>query len=89
MQVLKDLPLSAPDPHLIDPKSTVSVDSLVGPSTKVAERTSIKKSIVGRHCVVGKNVKITNSVLMDHCAIEDGYVFNSCRQLYKFLSVLS
>ncbi|KAJ3111146.1 hypothetical protein HK100_002796 [Physocladia obscura] len=46
-------------------------DSLIGDSTRIGEKTGIKKSVIGKHCVIGKNVKIINSVLMDHCVIGD------------------
>ncbi|KAJ3228861.1 hypothetical protein HDU78_009512, partial [Chytriomyces hyalinus] len=49
-------------------------DSVIGDSTRIGEKTGIKKSVIGKHCVIGKNVKIVNSVLMDHCVIEDKVV---------------
>ena len=63
-------PAKAP---LIDPKAQISSDSNIGHSTRVEERASIKKSIVGRHCVIGKMTKIVGCVILDHCVIEDGY----------------
>jgi translation initiation factor eIF-2B subunit gamma len=60
---------------LIDAKSQISADSSIGQSTRVEERASIKKSIVGRHCVIGKMTKIVGCVILDHCIIEDGYGF--------------
>ncbi|KAI8622142.1 nucleotide-diphospho-sugar transferase [Chytriomyces sp. MP71] len=49
-------------------------DSIIGDSTRIGEKTGIKKSVIGNHCVIGKNVKIINSVLLDHCVIEDKVV---------------
>lgn len=46
---------------------------MIGYTTKVSERTSIKKSIIGKHCVIGKMVKIVGCVILDHCIVEDGY----------------
>jgi UDP-3-O-[3-hydroxymyristoyl] glucosamine N-acyltransferase len=56
----------------VDPKAQVSADTLLAPSTRVGERTSIKKCIIGRHCVLGKNVKLTNCVVWDYVVIADG-----------------
>lgn len=50
---------------------------MVGHTTKVEERTSIKKSVIGKHCVIGKLVKILGCVILDHCVIADGYVDES------------
>ena len=57
---------------LIDAKAQISTDSNIGQSTRVEERASIKKSVVGRHCVIGKMVKIAGCVILDHCVIGDG-----------------
>lgn len=46
---------------------------MIGDSTRVGERTSIKRSVVGNHCVIGKMAKIVGCVLLDHCVVEDGY----------------
>jgi len=59
---------------LIDAKAQISADSSIGQSTRVEERASIKKSVIGRHCVIGKMTKIVGCVVLDHCVIEDGYV---------------
>lgn len=45
---------------------------MIGHTTKVCERTSIKKSIIGKHCIIGKMVKVVGCVILDHCVIEDG-----------------
>jgi len=50
----------------------ISTDSLVAPSSRIGERTSIKKSVLGPHCVVGKNVKISGCIIMDHVEVKDG-----------------
>jgi translation initiation factor eIF-2B subunit gamma len=46
---------------------------MIGESTKVEERTTIKKSIIGKHCIIGKMAKIVGCVILDHCVIGDGY----------------
>lgn len=55
-------------------KSQVGNDSIVGEYTKIAEKSSVKRSIIGAHCIIGKNVKIANSIIMDHVVLEDLYV---------------
>ena len=48
------------------------VDNSIGDFTRVEEKSTIKKSIIGKHCVIGKMVKIVGCVLLDHCVISDG-----------------
>lgn len=50
----------------------ISADSQVAASTRVGDRTSVKKSVIGTHCVIGKNVKISGCVIMDYVVINDG-----------------
>ncbi|KAL4074000.1 nucleotide-diphospho-sugar transferase [Scleroderma citrinum] len=57
---------------LIDAKASISSDSTIGDFTKVDERVTIKRSIIGKHCVIGKMVKIVGCILLDHCTIADG-----------------
>lgn len=57
---------------LIDAKASISSDSTIGDFTRVDERATIKKSVIGKHCVIGKMVKIVGCILLDHCAIADG-----------------
>jgi translation initiation factor eIF-2B subunit gamma len=47
---------------------------MIGQSTRVEERASIKRSIIGPHCVIGKMAKIVGCVLLDHCVVADGQV---------------
>ncbi|CED85578.1 Translation initiation factor 2B, gamma subunit (eIF-2Bgamma/GCD1) [Phaffia rhodozyma] len=63
---------------LIDARAQISTDSLVGASTRVGERTNVKKSVVGRHCVIGRNVKILGCVIMDFVTIGDGVKLENC-----------
>jgi translation initiation factor eIF-2B subunit gamma len=49
----------------------ISPDSIVGESTRIGEKTSIKRSVVGRHCVIGKMVKMVGCVVLDHCVVAD------------------
>ncbi|KAI0308713.1 UDP-3-O-glucosamine N-acyltransferase [Amylostereum chailletii] len=66
------LPTDPKDRSLIDPKSQISSDSMIGDSTQVAERASIKRSVIGKHCVIGRSVKIVGCILLDHCIVADG-----------------
>ncbi|KAI0074151.1 UDP-3-O-glucosamine N-acyltransferase [Panus rudis PR-1116 ss-1] len=72
------LPTDPESRSLIDPKAQISSDSMVGHTTKVGERTSIKKSVIGKHCVIGKSVKINGCVVLDHCTIADGAKLEGC-----------
>ncbi|KAG6372349.1 UDP-3-O-glucosamine N-acyltransferase [Boletus reticuloceps] len=57
---------------LIDAKASISSDSTIGDFTKVDEKTTIKKSVIGKHCIIGKMVKVVGCVLLDHCVVSDG-----------------
>ncbi|KAI0786751.1 UDP-3-O-glucosamine N-acyltransferase [Abortiporus biennis] len=77
-QTAYTLPTDSESRSLIDQKAQISSDSMVGHTTAVGERTSIKKSIIGKHCVVGKYVKIVGCVIFDHCVIADGAKLEGC-----------
>ncbi|KAI0733224.1 UDP-3-O-glucosamine N-acyltransferase [Fomitopsis betulina] len=72
------LPIDQESRAKIDQKAQISSDSIVGHSTRVEERTTIKKSVVGNHCVIGKMVKIAGCVIQDHCVIADGAKIDGC-----------
>ncbi|KAK7057263.1 UDP-3-O-glucosamine N-acyltransferase [Favolaschia claudopus] len=72
------LPTDPTQRALIDQKAQISSDTIVGESTQVDERTSIKKSVIGKHCTIGKMVKIVGSVLLDHCVVADGAKLDGC-----------
>ncbi|KAJ1739234.1 Translation initiation factor eIF-2B subunit gamma [Coemansia sp. RSA 989] len=59
-------------------QTQVGTESMVGASTQLRERCSVKRSVVGAHCNIGKDVKIINSVVMDHVTIGDGVRLESC-----------
>ncbi|KAG6333563.1 hypothetical protein ID866_5525 [Astraeus odoratus] len=71
-----DVPYILPsDPQrrsLIDAKALISSDSMVGDFTRVDERATIKRSIIGKHCIISKTVKIVGCILLDHCVIAEG-----------------
>ncbi|OJA14364.1 hypothetical protein AZE42_04964 [Rhizopogon vesiculosus] len=54
------------------------VDNSIGDFTRVEEKSTIKKSTIGKHCVIGKMVKIVGCVLLDHCVISDGAKLDGC-----------
>ncbi|SNX83603.1 related to GCD1 - gamma subunit of the translation initiation factor eIF2B [Melanopsichium pennsylvanicum] len=62
----------------IDPKAQISSDSLVENFTRVGERTTIKRSVIGRGCVIGKNVKLTGAIVMDGVRIGDNAKLENC-----------
>ena len=70
----KATPSPVPSTCIIEEKTNIGSDSLVGESVEVKERCSIKRSILGNHVKVGKQCKISNSVIKDHAVIEDGYL---------------
>ncbi|EIM83137.1 UDP-3-O-glucosamine N-acyltransferase [Stereum hirsutum FP-91666 SS1] len=72
------LPTDPENRALVDPKSQISQDSIIGDSTRVGERTSVKRTVVGKHCVIGKMVKIVGCILLDHCVVEDGAKLDGC-----------
>lgn len=47
-------------------------DTLVGKGLDIQERSTIKRSVVGKNCKIGTGVKIANCVLMDNVVVEDG-----------------
>ena len=62
---------STPAPQWIDSRAQISSDSLVEGFTRIGERTTVKRSVVGRGCVVGKNVKLTGTIVMEGVRIGD------------------
>lgn len=71
-QTTYSLPTDQESRSLIDHKAQISSDSMIGHSTRVEERTTVKKSIIGQHCVIGKMARIVGCVVQDHCVIADG-----------------
>ncbi|KAI1280837.1 Translation initiation factor eIF-2B subunit gamma [Halotydeus destructor] len=54
------------------PRTQIAADSLVGESSVVGEKVSIKRTIVGPNCRIGDKVKLINSLIMDGSIIEEG-----------------
>lgn len=40
--------------------------------SSIGDKSSVKRSVLGRSCKIGNNVKIMNSVIMDNVVIENG-----------------
>jgi len=59
------------DSAVVDPKTQVGPECVVGEGTTIGEKCSIKKSNIGKHCKIGNNSKIANSIVMDHVIIQD------------------
>ncbi|KAH0462449.1 hypothetical protein IEQ34_010024 [Dendrobium chrysotoxum] len=53
-------------------KTTVGPQCMLDEGSKLGDKCSVKRSVIGRHCRIGSNVKIFNSVVMNHVTIEDG-----------------
>ncbi|KAJ6844267.1 translation initiation factor eIF-2B subunit gamma isoform X2 [Iris pallida] len=53
-------------------KTTVGPQCMLAEGSKLGDKCSVKRSVIGRHCRIGSNVKIVNSVVMNHVTIEDG-----------------
>ncbi len=55
----------------ISSSAQISPDSLIGEGTRVGDRASIKKCVVGRHCHIGRGAKLTGCVLWDFVTVEE------------------
>ncbi|XP_074583340.1 uncharacterized protein LOC141839491 [Curcuma longa] len=53
-------------------KTTVGPQCMLAEGSKLGDKCSVKRSVIGRHCRIGSNVKIVNSVVMNHVTIDDG-----------------
>ncbi|CBQ70979.1 conserved hypothetical protein [Sporisorium reilianum SRZ2] len=77
-QSMQDAAKGSTSAQWIDPKAQISSDSLVESFTRVGERTTIKRSVVGRGCNIGKNVKLTGAIVMDGVRIGDNAKLENC-----------
>lgn len=55
----------------IHPSAQISADSVVGEGAKIGEKSSIKKTIIGRHCVIGKGAKLSGCILWDFVVVDE------------------
>ncbi|KAI9104689.1 nucleotide-diphospho-sugar transferase [Phlyctochytrium arcticum] len=59
-------------------QTQIGPDSMVGESTQLGDRCSIRRSVIGKHCTLGKNIKIVNCVIMDYVVLEDNVKLDGC-----------
>lgn len=76
-------PLASPEefPHsLREPgnKKAFDADTLVGEGSEFQERTTVKKSVLGKNCKIGTQCKIANCIILDDVVIEDGVNLDQC-----------
>ncbi|KAL2301822.1 hypothetical protein Nmel_011221 [Mimus melanotis] len=74
-KLLLNLGLEEPLVHgsaQITDRGMVGSDSIIGSSTQIGEKTSIKHSIIGSMCTIKGKVKITNCIIMNSVTIEEG-----------------
>lgn len=69
----------------ISPKGGVGSDSMVGDFTKLGEKSSVKRSVIGSNVTIGKNVKISNCIIMDNVTIDDKYDHSAFNMFNLFL----
>eukprot|EP01006_Ploeotia_vitrea_P044549 TRINITY_DN66837_c2_g1_i1.p1 TRINITY_DN66837_c2_g1~~TRINITY_DN66837_c2_g1_i1.p1 ORF type:complete len:288 (-),score=164.35 TRINITY_DN66837_c2_g1_i1:435-1172(-) len=59
-------------------KHAIGSACLIGPGLDMGAKSSIKKSVIGKHCKIGVGVKISHSVVLDYVNIGDGAVISNC-----------
>ncbi|KAG5462230.1 MAG: trimeric LpxA-like protein [Olpidium bornovanus] len=59
-------------------KTQIGSDSLVGDSTTVGPRSSVKRSTIGDHVELAENVKVDKSVVMDHVKLGKNVTITGC-----------
>lgn len=59
-------------------KAVVGGGSLVGARTRLGDRSSVKRSVLGQGCSLGANVKVDKCVIMDGATVGDGAQLHSC-----------
>lgn len=50
----------------------IGADCLVGESSHLSDKCSVKHSVIGQSCTIGEKVRITNCILMDNVTIREG-----------------
>ena len=51
---------------------------MLGKGSKVGEKCTVKRSVIGTGCTIGNHVKLLNSVLMDRVVVDEGCVVQNC-----------
>uniref|UniRef100_A0A8C5RV43 Eukaryotic translation initiation factor 2B subunit gamma n=1 Tax=Laticauda laticaudata TaxID=8630 RepID=A0A8C5RV43_LATLA len=83
-QVPKMLPSLCPEEPLVHSsaqiidKCMVGSDSIVGASSQIGEKTSVKRSVIGTSCLIKDKAKITNCIIMNSVRIEEGCSIQNC-----------
>ena len=57
-------------------RTQVGSDSIVGEGTTIGDKSTIKRSVIGRNCRIGEKVKIINSILMDDIEVDESTTIN-------------
>lgn len=63
---------------LVPGTGTAGADSLVAPNVTLLDKSSVKKSIVGRGCTIGKMSKVVNSVIMEKVTLGEHVKIDNC-----------
>ncbi|KAF6008409.1 hypothetical protein HII12_004158 [Brettanomyces bruxellensis] len=58
--------------------ANVGADCIVGQSTELGVRTSVKRSVIGNDCKIGKNCRISACIVLDHAEIGDDVHLENC-----------
>ncbi|KAM4721242.1 translation initiation factor eIF2B subunit gamma [Rhinophrynus dorsalis] len=56
---------------MITDKAMVGLDSMIGSQTQVAEKSSVKHSLLGSNCSIKDRVKITNCIIMNDVTVHE------------------
>ncbi|XP_046654405.1 translation initiation factor eIF-2B subunit gamma-like [Daphnia pulicaria] len=70
-QVIKRWNTMFPDEEITPPvsKAQVGTDCLIGETSQLSDKCSIKHSVIGQGCNIGEKVRITNCIIMDNVTI--------------------
>ncbi|KAM8838394.1 translation initiation factor eIF2B subunit gamma isoform 2-T2 [Synchiropus picturatus] len=63
---------------VISEKCQMGSDSIIGPLSQVADKTSIKRTTIGSSTTVREKVKVANSIIMHGVTIEEGCNIIGC-----------
>lgn len=65
---------------LVSPLATVNCTQMlncaVSDGASIAEKTSLKNSVIGHQAVIGTKTRISDSVIMNNVTVEEGYAYN-------------
>ncbi len=52
----------------------IGSDSIIGESTKIGDKSMVKKSVIGKNCSIADKTKIINSIIFDNVTIAEGSI---------------